>query len=616
MSYFLWSVASPNGRLVFELHGARDGAAAELSYRVIHDGVEVVTRSRLGIEHSGAAFAAVTVSTVTDQVTVADSYRLVHGKRRAIESVGNERTVTLHNETGEVGTLIIRAYDDGVAFRYQLDGAGHPLHDELTEFSLPAGLAWIQPHDDPGQFTPAYEARYGNGIAIGTQPEGPSWNLPALFHVRDRWLLLAEADLVPPGMGVHLSCDADGRYVVVPPEPGEGNGIGEVWPTLTEAWRSPWRVIVVAADLAPIVATTLITDLATPSEIDDTTWIHPGRASWSWWSDHDSPQSLPALRRYIDFAADMGWEHSLVDANWDTHPEEAIRELVTHGRSRGVGVWLWYNSGGAHNEVTERPRDRMDDPVVRRAEFAKLAAWGVAGVKVDFFQSDKPHGIQLIWDILSDAAEHKIMVNLHGCTVPRGWQRTWPHLMTVEGVRGGEQYAFAETYPETAPWHNTILPYTRNVIGPMDYTPVTISDQLYPHLTSAAHELALGLLYESGVQHYADSIEAYRALPAEAIGVLERVPAVWDEVRHLSGYPGHHCVIARRHGSAWYLAGIAAQEPVDLDLDLAWLGEAREGLLITDRQNGALAITRTTIDPSERWHLRIPGRGGFVLELR
>ena len=172
----------------------------------------------------------------------------------------------------------------------------------------------------------------------------------------------------------------------------------------------------------------------------------------------------------------------------------------------------------------EQPRDRMHDPEVRRAEFAKLAAWGVAGVKVDFFHSDKQAGIQLYWDILADAAEHRIMVNLHGCTIPRGWRRTWPHLMTMEGVRGAEQYGFDEHFPETAVWHNTILPFTRNVVGPMDYTPVTFSDFLFPHLTTNGHELALAVVFESGLQHYADSVESYRETPPYVQEMLRRHP--------------------------------------------------------------------------------------------
>lgn len=619
MSESPWTVVSPDGRLAFEIVATRDDGQPALAYRLLHDDAEIVPESRLGIELTTGRLSDVSVTSVSDPAPVQESYRLVHGKQSAVEVDARERVATFRNEAGDEGQLVVRVSNDGAAFRYRVSTTRvgeAQLAAELTEFRLGAGRAWIQPHDAAALFTPAYEALYVNGIPIGSPAPGPSWNMPALFHTSDRWVLIAESDLVPPAVGMHLSAAADGTYRMVPPEPDEGLGVGDVWPSFEGTWQSPWRVIVVADGLDGIVETTLITDLASPSEIEDTTWIIPGRASWSWWSDHDSPQSLPDLYRYADFAAEMAWEHTMVDANWDVHSDADIAALARYAGERGIATWLWYNSGGPHNAVTERPRNRMHEAEIRRAEFAKLSEWGIAGVKVDFFQSDKPDGIELMWDVLADAAEARIMVNLHGCPVPRGWHRTWPHLMSVEGVRGGEQYAFAAEFPEMAIWHNTILPYTRNVIGPMDYTPVTISDQLYPHLTSTAHEIALGLLYESGVQHYADSIETYLSLPPEAIGLLSRAPAAWDETRHVDGFPGTHSVIARRSGDAWYVGGIAGPEAVDVGFDPSWLDEERHGMLFQDGANGGLDIGEVTVCPGTPIRLTIPARGGFVLEIR
>jgi hypothetical protein len=150
----------------------------------------------------------------------------------------------------------------------------------------------------------------------------------------------------------------------------------------------------------------------------------------------------------------------------------------------------------------------------------------------------------------------------------------------------------------------------------MDYTPVTISDQLYPHLTSTAHEIALGLLYESGVQHYADSIETYRSLPDQAIGLLKRAPAAWDETRHVDGFPGSHSVIARRNGDAWYVAGIAGPDAVELEFDPWWLSAERSGMLVKDGADGALVITDVAVAPGTPMRVTVPARGGFVLEVR
>jgi hypothetical protein len=505
-----------------------------------------------------------------------------------------------------------------VAFRYRIPDTDPTLHtfvEELTSFRFAAGgRAWIQPHDPPGWATPAYEAPYQDGIPIGSPTELASWNMPALFETGPAWVLLAEADLSPTYFGAHLEAEPDRRsYRIVPPHPGEGLGVGEVVPRSSLPWESPWRVIVVGDSLAVIVETDLITHLSPQSRIEDTSWITPGRVSWSWWSDRASPQDLDLVRPFVDWSAEMGWEYTLIDAHWNVHPAEDIQEFVGTAREQGVGVWLWYNSGGPHNEVSEQPRDRMHDPEVRRAELAKLAWWGVAGIKVDFFHSDKQDGIRLYWDILADAAEHRIMVNLHGCTAPRGWRRTWPHLMTMEGVRGAEQYGFDEHFPDTAVWHNTVLPFTRNVVGPMDYTPVTFSDFLFPHLTTNGHELALSVVFESGLQHYADSVASYRATPPFVQDLLRTIPVAWDETRFIDGYPGEFVVLARRIGSTWYLAGLnGTQGYKELDLPLDFLEDPATGLLVTDTPDGSWGSTSGRYEPKDRFEIHLQPAGGFI----
>jgi hypothetical protein len=268
--------------------------------------------------------------------------------------------------------------------------------------------------------------------------------------------------------------------------------------------------------------------------------------------------------------------------------------------------------------VTEEPRDRMFEPVARQKEMAWLAEVGVSGIKVDFFHSDKQAGIQLYLDILADAAEAGIMVNFHGSTIPRGWERTWPNLMSMEGVRGAEQYAFRPTYPEEAPWHNTVLAFSRNVVGPMDYTPVTFSDAMYPHITTNAHELALAVVFESSLQHFADSVDSYRAQPPEVVEYLRTVPTVWDESRLLAGEPGRYAVVARRSGAQWFVAGInGVGEPLPVSLSLGGLGvdgaihviadgdDART-FAIADRELGAHATLDVTMAPFGGFSAMVP----------
>jgi hypothetical protein len=589
-----------------------------LTYRVQLDDRQILQSSRLGLRRADQDFSIVAVTSVSPTTGVTDTYDLLYGKRRALTSHARQSTIHCQTPSGAPLDIVLRAYDDGLAFRYRFPNHAPALHtitEESTSFNFATtGRVWIQPHDLPGWATPAYEAAYQDGIPIGTATDQASWNMPALFEIGNAWVLLAEADLSPGYFGSHLSAEPTSlEYQIVPPHPDEGMGIGAVEPQSSLPWETPWRVIVVGDSLATIVETDLITHLSPPSLIEDTSWVLPGRISWSWWSDRASPQDLSLVEPFVDWAAEMGWEYTLLDAHWNVHSDRQIERFVRSARDKGVGVWLWYNSGGPNNEVTEQPRDRMYEAEARRAELAKLAAWGVAGIKVDFFHSDKPAGIQFYWDILADAADHRIMVNLHGCTVPRGWRRTWPHLLTYEGVRGAEQYGFDDQFPETAIWHNTILPFTRNVVGPMDYTPVTFGDFLFPHLTTNGHELALAVVYESGLLHYADSVAAYRGTPTYVQDFLRDIPAAWDETRFIDGYPGDFAVLARRVNKTWYLAGINGTKEVrDLEVPLDFLTERSSALLVTDGEQGDWRSETGTYQPTDRLTLTMHPAGGFI----
>jgi hypothetical protein len=255
---------------------------------------------------------------------------------------------------------------------------------------------------------------------------------------------------------------------------------------------------------------------------------------------------------------------------------------------------------------------------VRRAEFAKLRDWGVKGVKVDFWHSDKQDRIRQYRDILRDAAEYHLMVDFHGCTIPRGWSREFPNLVSMEGVFGAEQYKFRDFFPAKAAEHNAVLPFTRNAIGPMDYTPVTFGDVRYPHRTTNAHELALSVVFESGIQHFADSARSYRALPDAPRQFLRGVPAAWDETRALSGEPGRSIVVARRAGDVWYVGGISGQEAsASVRIPLGFLGGGTWSVQVIrdgpdDRSFDAGSRQATAKDSVD---VAMRARGGFVMRL-
>ena len=256
----------------------------------------------------------------------------------------------------------------------------------------------------------------------------------------------------------------------------------------------------------------------------------------------------------------------------------------------------------------------MVDPEIRGHEMDWLVQHGVSGIKVDFFLPDDAEMVDYYLDILKDAAEHHLLVDFHGCTIPRGWSRTWPNMMSMESVYGAEWYNNGPIMTSRAAAHNATLPFTRNVIGPMDYTPGTFSDSQFPHITTYAHELALPILFESGLQHMPDRPDVYYSLPEEVRRLLSGLPAVWDDTRLLSGYPGDHAVIARESEGVWYIAGInGLDEAREIEVPLESLGfdggmlrlfgdgeEDRE-FLIKD-----MAAGQTVTIPCR-------ARGGFVL---
>ncbi len=594
------------------------------SYQVQYQGKTVLGKSPLGLVRQDASFAKLTAKSA-DTTSGKDAYEMIHGKRRVCEDSYNQAQIHCTNPDGAKIDLIFRAYNDGVAFRYHFPDSSTEsctVTDELTGFQLQqGGKAWIHPADRATKYAPAYETYYENGTPIGTRsPNREGWSFPVLFSNPDEsiWALITEAAVDPAYCGARLTQNpANGLYTVRFPDPGEGNNTGQVNPSWTLPWTTPWRVIILGDSLAPIVQSTLITSLNPPSIVRDTSWIKPGRASWSWLYDHDSPQDHDKLKIWIDLAAEMGWEYSLIDANWTIMKNGTIHDLIEYANSKGVGLLLWYNSGGAHNAVTEKPRGTMTLRDVRRFEFDLLRKWGIKGVKIDFFQSDKQNIMTLYHDILQDAADYKLMINFHGCTMPRGWERTYPHLMGMEAIRGEECYSFDRQYTQQAPVLNNIIPFTRNVVGPVDLTPVMFKDNVYPHLTTYAHELAQAIVFECGWVHFADGAGPYRALPEAPKSLLKSVPAAWDDTKFIDGYPGRYTILARRSGDTWYIGAFNGEKTDrQAEVPLNFLNGKYEATIITDgTQRRTFETSTRTVNPSDTLELKMQPYGGFTIQL-
>lgn len=308
----------------------------------------------------------------------------------------------------------------------------------------------------------------------------------------------------------------------------------------------------------------------------------------------------------------------LIDAEWDNFlPPYKVEDAIKYAVDNGVKPMIWYSSSIGWVDGAPGPKFRLNKPEDREREFAWLESLGIKGVKIDFFSGDTNQNMQFMIELLEDAAKHHLLVNFHGATIPRGWQRTYPNLISTEGVYGAEWYNNRPVLTNRAAKHNATLPFTRNVVGSMDYTPCAFTDSQHPHITTHGHELALTALYESGIQHLADRPESFLAQPQEVKDYLGNLPTAWDETRLLSGYPGESVVIARRKGTTWYIAGINgtdAMKTVEIPTSrLKKLGKKIQVFTDTDTPSNPWLIENL---PSVPTTITLQPRGGFVMVVR
>jgi alpha-glucosidase len=485
-------------------------------------------------------------------------FRTPAGKRRRHELRARVLTLTLPGRR----RLDVLVAPDGVALRQR--NAGAPV------FTVPGrARALLQ------RFTSNYEGPYEQ---VGLAEASGEYGFPALLSGRGGHVLLSEA-----GRGAARLRARDGGLRVTRADRAPERGL------------SAWRFAVVGG-LDRIVGSSLPLALGRPSRVKDGSWIRPGRVAWSWWSDSTSPGSLARQRQFVDAAAERGWEYVLVDEGWDA---AWVPELVRYARDRGVRILLWTHW-----------RD-LRDPADRARSLDRWAGWGIAGVKVDFLQSDRRRRIAAYDAIARAAARRELLVDFHGCTLPRGIQRTWPNVMTMEAVLGAE-YGKGGTVPAA---HDVNLVFTRNAVGSMDYTPVTFSA---PRRTSSAgHQLALAVAFESGLQHLADAPESYAARPA-ADAVLRALPVAWDDTRLLGGAPGTHATLARRHGSDWWVASVHAGPAAGREVPLGFLGGGRSYQATITADDGAdgLVVSEQAVTAADRLTVPVAADGGFVVSLR
>jgi hypothetical protein len=593
-----------------------------LVYTVAGDGRPVVLPSALGLRLEGADLAQA-LSLVKTSVAnpVRAQYTMAVGKRRVIDYRANEQVFGVKNRRGQTMDVVFRVSNDGVAFRYIVAEPALPTKRFVAEASsfafAPGSTAWLQPMSVAGTgwsgVNPAYEEPYQRDIAVGTaSPSTAGWVFPALFRTGDTWVALTEAGMDGSFHASRLQAQSPGGvYTLGTPMAAEVFTGGALLANTTGTLRTPWRVLAIGS-LATVMESTLGTDLAAPAIAFDAAKVRPGHAAWSWALLKDDGTVYDVQKKFIDYAADMHWQYALVDADWDRKIGYArMQELIDYGAMKHVGMLVWYNSSGPWNTTKYTPKGALLTHAQRVTEFARLAKMGIKGVKIDFFAGDGQSMIAYYIAILEDAARAGLLVNFHGATLPRGWTRTYPNLMTAEAVKGLEFTTFTQADQDAVVRHAATLPFTRNLFDPMDFTPMVFGD--IPTITRATRngfELAESVLFLSGIQHFAETPEGMATAPAYIKTVLQQLPSSWDDVKFIDGYPGRYVVIARRAGATWYVAGLNADDAKrSLTLDLAFL-KGRTGQLITDGA-GPRDFQQQPIDSSKA-QVTLEAHGGFV----
>ncbi|WP_020654501.1 glycoside hydrolase family 97 protein [Massilia niastensis] len=593
-----------------------------LTYSVSRDGKPVLLPSELGLQLQGADLSGkLRLSSSSPVKPVRDAYELATAKKRRIAYRANEQTYTVRNAQGQAMDVVFRASNDGVAFRYLVRDPKLPHKQfvaESTSFAFDkSAKAWLQPMSvaQTGWMNtnPSYEEHYRREIAVGTpSPMASGWVFPALFRSGDTWVALTEAGMDGSFHASRLQAESPGGvYRIGAPAAPEVYTDGALLAEAQGTLATPWRVIALGS-LRTLVESTLGTDLAAPAIAFDKAQVKPGHASWSWALLKDDATVMDVQKQFVDYAADMRWDYTLVDADWDRKiGYEKMSELVRYAAKKDIGILVWYNSSGAWNKTEYSPKGAILSREQRRREFARLRGMGVKGVKIDFFAGDGKSMIAYYVDILEDAARAGLLVNFHGATLPRGWSRTYPNLMTAEAIRGLEFTTFEQVDQDAVVRHAAMLPFARNLFDPMDFTPMVFGD--IPNIKRATRngfELAESVLFLSGIQHFAERPEGMATVPAYVKRFLQELPRSWDDVRFIDGYPGSHAIVARRAGQAWYVAGInadGAERTVELDLSFAG---SRAGTLIADG-DGERAFTQAPIRAGKTT-ISIKPHGGFV----
>ena len=644
-------VASPDGKTVVTLSDENHNLAWALTY----NGQTAIEPSALGLTTNEGVWGKNIYIKENARTRVTEDYTLDRIKASSIHYDAHRIVVDVMPtdvKTSEpLFAVEVQVSNNNVAFRYLLFPTRERrclvIESEQTTFDFPNGTtSFLTPQSDPmigwKRTKPSYEEEYTVDVPLGrTSRYGHGYTFPCLFstsagyitargakqdmrlRIEDPlWVLISETGVDSHYCGSRLSdIDARGICTIAYPMEGENNGFGSTGAQIALPGATPWRTITVGNTLKPIVETTIPFDVVKPLYEPSTDYVY-GRGTWSWLVWDDASINERDIREYIDLSASLGWEYCLVDNYWDHNiGREKIEELSRYAQSKGIHLFLWYNSSGAWNDSSQSPYDIMSDVIARRREMAWLKQIGVKGIKVDFWGGDKQETMRLYEQVLVDANEFGLMVIFHGCTLPRGWERMYPNYVGSEAVLASENLKFSQHFNEMEAFNACLHPFIRNAVGCMEYGGSALnhyynrSNATGTHrITGDAFELACAVLFQNPIQNFALTPNNLTDAPAEAINFMKTVPTTWDETRFVDGYPGRYVILARRHAHTWYLVAVnATSQPLTYNLTPSSFGCSKNTVKVyADDKKLRFSAKDTKLNRKGCISLSIPQNGGAV----
>lgn len=609
----IWGVVSPGGNVQMTMQMTEEYG---LIYGASKDGkVFIENESVLGLKSNMFDTSKGLTFVSAETEVIDETYKAYSGKFSENRNHANQLKLTFKDETEQyLYSVVVRAYNDGVAFSYELVAADGnedetvQISDEMSTVNVPNGaVTWSF------EYTTSYESNFGRKEMkdLNGTPA-----IPTLYQTDDTYVLFNEANLIPSGFCGSRFKTAAGSNTFDLDFAGEQREAV----TVELPFTSPWRYAV-AGDLETVTENTMAENLSPEPEEElyhYSEWVEPGIASWTWLAEGETREgqsNIDAVMRYIDMAAELGWKYFLWDDGWQSDPANNVmhprtQEVIDYAAERGIGILVWVNE------------DYIDNDSKREERFKIWSEMGIKGIKADFFDGEQQTEVEEYKDIYEDLAKYRMIGIMHGCNKPTGETRTYPHILSHEGIRGDEFVNRTQSVQEQL----TILPFTRCAVGPADYTPIfdlpnkNTGSPIGNTDKTVGSQLTIPVLIESGVPCMADKDSTY--LREDLRGFFDDLPATWDETCYVDGEVGEYITMARRSGDSWYIAANANNteriEHVDF-ADYIENGTQYKAQIWYDNPEGIsrtdLITERKIVTAEDSVDLHVARKGGSVIRL-